>query len=112
MLGDQKRARVARGLLEMRAARRAAFPAELFDEHAWDILLHLFSSMVDNQTITRSALIEKAGVSYGVGSRWLNHLVEIGQVQAAGSGDDEALTIDAVEGMRTFLDRVHGIDFG
>jgi hypothetical protein len=109
MLGDQRRGVTAQGLLEMRAKRKRCFPLELFDEHAWDILLHLFISHVSNEIVSEAALIQMSDTSHGVGIRWLNHLVESGQIERRQDGGDVALTVDAVSAMREFLDLAHEI---
>lgn len=68
------------------------------------MLLQLFVSLADNQTMTESILVHDAGVSVGAGQRWIAHLVKDGQVVSRESGEDVALTSKAIERMRRFLD--------
>ena len=91
-------------ILAVRKMRCQFFPSEIFDEHAWTMLLQLFVSLADNQTVKESALIKAASVSVGAGQRWIAHMVKDGQVVSRESGDDVALTCEAIERMRTFLD--------
>ncbi len=91
-------------ILAVRQVRCQLFPSEIFDEHAWTMLLQLFVNLADNQTTTENILVHNVGVSVGVGQRWIAHLVKDGQVVSRESGDDVALTGDAIGRMRSFLD--------
>lgn len=82
------------------------FPSELFDEFAWNMMLHLFVGLANNQVMTEVALIEKAGASEHSGRRWIEHLVKDGQVAERRDHDDVVLTTDAIAHLRTFLDDV------
>ena len=104
MIGDQRRLKTARAILAVRKMRCQFFPSEIFDEHAWTMLLQLFVSLADNKTVTESDLTQAAGVSIGVGQRWIAHMVKDGQVVSRESGDDVALTCEAIEHMRKYLD--------
>jgi len=104
MLGDQRRGELARSLLRLRAARRAIFPRELFTEHGWTMLLHLFAAQVANETLSTEKLVGKVEVAAPVGHRWLRHLAADGQVVVGQDGADVTLTEAAANGMRSFLD--------
>lgn len=91
-------------ILVVRDKRLRLFPAEIFDEYAWTMLLHLFVSMADNLTMTEQRLIELTGVSKESGRRWIAHLVADDQITARSDGDDVILSSGAVERMRTFLE--------
>lgn len=111
MLGDQRRGDLARNLLRVRRARTASFPSALFDEYAWNMLLNLFVGLTENETISEADLIERSSVGVTIGRRWINHLVSDGQIEARHDGEDVALTADAIQNMRTFLDKaeeIHG----
>ena len=105
MYGDQRRGQIAKNLIDVRALRKSSFPSELFDEHAWNMLLQLFSALTDNETVSESDLILRAGATPSFGRRWIMHLVKDGQIEAREDGDDVALTAGAIDRMRTFLDR-------
>lgn len=82
------------------------FPSELFDEFAWNMMLHLFVGLANNELMTERALIEKAGASENAGRRWIEHLVKDGQVAERHDDDDVILTTDAINQLRIFLDEV------
>ena len=109
MLGDQRRGDIARNLLRVRAERTASFPSELFDEHAWNMLLNTYVALTENRTVSEADLIQRSSVSEAIGRRWISHLVKDGQIEARGDGEDVALTPSAVDNMRMFLDRAHVI---
>ena len=106
MTGDQARGEAAQCILDVRALRKVMFPSELFDEFAWNMMLHLFVGLANNQVMTERALIEKAGASENSGRRWIEHLVKDGQVAERRDHDDVVLTTDAIAHLRTFLDDV------
>ncbi len=109
MQGDRHRGEIARNLLTVRAMREACFPSELFDEHAWTILLHLFHALVDNEKVSEEDLIHRANVSTNAGRRWLAHLVDDGQIESREDGDDVAMTATATAAMRAFLDKAETV---
>jgi len=82
------------------------FPSELFDEFAWNMMLHLFVGLANNEVMTERALIEKAGASESSGRRWIEHLVKDGQVAGRHDDDDVVLTTEAITHLRKFLDEV------
>ncbi|RZL18156.1 MAG: hypothetical protein EOP64_12875 [Sphingomonas sp.] len=82
------------------------FPSELFDEFAWNMMLHLFVGLANNELMTERALIEKAGASENAGRRWIEHLVKDGQVAERRDDDDVILTTGAITQLRIFLDEV------
>ena len=106
MIGDQARGEAAQCILDVRSLRKVMFPSELFDEFAWNMMLYLFVGLANNQVMTESALIEKAGASEHSGRRWIEHLVKDGQVAERRGHDDVVLTADAIAHLRTFLDHV------
>jgi hypothetical protein len=109
MTGDQERRDAAENLLKMRARRKEYFPNELFDECAWTILLILFVSLADDQAVSETDLLASAGISVGAGRRWLNHLVQDGQVEQRNDGGNVILSDTAVAAMRGFLDQQRAV---
>lgn len=67
-----------RELLLDRARQKSIFPAEIFADPAWDILLHLYASHLDQQRETMTGIICLAGVPATTGLRWVHKLVEVG----------------------------------
>ena len=70
-------ARVRRVLVD-RARRNRIFPAELFADPAWDILLHLYSSHLAQQRETITGIISLSGLPATTGLRWVHKLVDEG----------------------------------
>ena len=100
---------MAKDLIRIRAMRKEAFPSEMFAEHAWDMLLQLFSALSDNEIVSESDLILRAGATTSFGRRWIMYLVKDSQIEARADCDDVALTADAITRMRTFLDRADAV---
>ena len=106
MIGDKQRCDTARAAIELRRLRCEKFPSEIFDEHAWNLLLHTFVADVDNNLVSSEVLFDKSGMSEAVGRRWLAHLVKDGQIESHGDGNDIHLTARSIAAMRDYLDRV------
>jgi hypothetical protein len=104
MIGDQDRGDAAQCILDVRSLRKVMFPSELFDEFAWNMMLHLFVGLANNQVMTERDLIEKAGTGENSGRRWIEHLVKDGQIAERHDDDDVVLTTDAITQLRRFLD--------
>lgn len=88
----------------MREMRCRIFPADIFDEHAWTMLLQLFVSLADNKVMTEDRLIALSGVSRESGRLWIKHLVVDDQIVTRLDGDDVVLTAKSIARMRKFLD--------
>lgn len=104
MLGNRTRGITAQNLLHVRAAREKHFPVGMFDEHAWNMLLHLFVALVDNQVMGEARLIELASATTSVGRRWLAFLHDREQIKDRDDGEDIILTENGIREMRRFLD--------
>ena len=89
--------------MALREFRAKKFPRELFDEHAWTMLLLLFVGLVNNEVVTEQSLIEQTNVTPSAGRRWIAHLVNDGQLTLRNEGD-VVLTHSATEALRAFLD--------
>lgn len=91
-------------LLKARQRRASLFPAELFDEYAWEFLIALYIIRDRPEGISRDDLYEMVGCNARVGQRWIDHLEEKHQVERQGEMirlHDDALTpmITYLEGM-------------
>jgi hypothetical protein len=73
---DARLAVKVRRLLIDRERRKNIFPAELFADPAWDILLNLYASHLEQHRETITGLISLAGVPTTTGLRWLHKLVD------------------------------------
>ena len=109
MIGDKERCDTARAAIELRRLRCEKFPSEIFDEYAWNLLLHTFIAHVDNDLVSSEMLFDKSGMSEKVGRRWLDHLVKDGQIESHSDGDDIHLTAQSITAMRDYLDCVRSV---
>lgn len=110
---DSDSARTAENLMLVRSLRADVFPSEIFDEHAWNMMLRLFVAQARNHAVTESDLIALTGTPREVGQRWLAHLVADTQVEPYTEGGVLALTRPAFTRMEGFLrkaSRVHKTD--
>lgn len=65
---------MARRLLAQRMARFDHFPAELFHEPAWDMLLALFVAHEEGRTMNVKTLVASAHAPVTTSQRWIDHL--------------------------------------
>ena len=65
---------IARRLLAQRAARLDHFPAELFHEPAWDMLLALYVASEERQTMNVKTLVATTNAPVTTSQRWIDHL--------------------------------------
>ena len=93
-----------------RRVRDASFPAALFGEPAWDMLLALFIAGEQEQTMTITQTWAAGGVGAGTGSRVVERLEEQGLVsrhRAAGRKVQYlTLTASAREQMISYLEQI------
>lgn len=65
---------LAKHLLAQRQARFDHFPAELFHEPAWDMLLALFVAHEERRTMNVKTLVGSAHAPVTTSQRWIDHL--------------------------------------
>ncbi|WP_271299809.1 hypothetical protein [Sphingomonas sp. CV7422] len=65
---------LAKQLLAQRLARFDHFPAELFHEPAWDMLLALFVAHEERRTMNVKTLVGSASAPVTTSQRWIDHL--------------------------------------
>jgi len=65
---------LAKQLLAQRVARFDHFPAELFHEPAWDMLLALFVAQEERRTMNVKTLVGSAHAPVTTSQRWIDHL--------------------------------------
>lgn len=106
MTSDLKRAQAARKILDDREERYVLFPSDIFDEYAWNMLLHLFVAFASNEVVPETSLIKAVHTSRNIGQRWLYQLAKDNQVRDRASGDDVSLTDEAIFKLRSYLDTV------
>jgi DNA-binding MarR family transcriptional regulator len=65
---------LARRLLAQRHVRLDFFPAELFHEPAWDMLLALYIAHEERKTMNVKTLVASANAPVTTSQRWIDHL--------------------------------------
>lgn len=95
MLKLASQARTAKRLLKMRGLRWDYFNGELFDEHAWNMLLLLFIAHAEERGVSSHDLRRDSGASASVGPRWITHLVNSQLIDCAGDGDHALVSLTA-----------------
>lgn len=77
----------------LRALRYGHFPADIFDEYAWDMLLHMYIARLRAQPIYFDNVVNLTSKNTSVGSRWMKHLLS--DRLAVADGERVDLTDDA-----------------
>ena len=96
MIGQDDLALLAMELVRIRRARSENFPADLFSEPAWDLLLELFIADAQGCRLTGGAVSSRSCIHRSVMSRWLRHMTKIGLLIGDGTGNlDDLLTLSA-----------------
>lgn len=75
-----RRCALAQSLIQERTRRFEYFPAELFAEPAWDILLELYAAQMAQQRVTVGQVCEQASIPDTTTLRWLKALDAAGYV--------------------------------
>lgn len=92
---DLNRERLASSALDqyrLRRKRTNHFPAELFAEPAWDILLDLFVAKIRNRNISVTSACIASDVPSTTALRWLNLLEEMNLVRREQHETDSRVT--------------------
>lgn len=80
MPDPNRRQRAVSFIIKSRTDRRKFFPATLFSEPAWDILLKLYAVAVEQRGLSISALARAANVQPSTAARWVDALEKRGLV--------------------------------
>jgi hypothetical protein len=91
----------AADILSIRERRAEHFPSELFDEHAWDLMLYLFVAAHRGGDIHQASLSSMLRVRAAVFERWIKVLVEDSVVEVR--GDHLSLTESSTIKMEALL---------
>lgn len=67
-----------RAIIKTRRLRERFFPAELFSDPAWDMLLDLIAARLENKQVSVSSLCIAAAVPTTTGLRWIRTLCDSG----------------------------------
>ncbi len=79
---------VVRGLVRARRARERYFPADIFADPAWDMLLDLTAARAEGQPVSVSSLCIAACVPPTTALRWIRTLCDAGLFERASDPDD------------------------
>lgn len=107
-MDDDELTALARRHIAIRRLRYDEFPSFLFDEYAWDMLLHLFVARAEGRSLDEATLGTLALATPRVWSRWLKHLEEQEHVERRSDGS-VTLSTAAHEDMRRYLVRTADI---
>lgn len=70
-----------RQAIKARRLRDRFIAAGLFEEPAWDMLLHLFASQLEHRRVSVTALTSASYVAPTTALRWIGKMLELGLVQ-------------------------------
>lgn len=99
---------LVRAIQAWRRDRAAIFPAELFSDPAWDILLELYALHLEQQRTSVSSVCAASAVPASTALRWITKLEHEGLIVRSEDPLDArrswiALSSDGVDRMRTFF---------
>ncbi|MDR6834056.1 MULTISPECIES: MarR family winged helix-turn-helix transcriptional regulator [unclassified Sphingopyxis] len=96
---DRQRAKAVRRMLRQRRMREQYFPADLFADPAWDMLLDLFAARLERQPVSVSSLCIAAAVPATTALRWIKTMTDAGLfVREADPHDGRRIFIALAEG--------------
>jgi DNA-binding MarR family transcriptional regulator len=75
---DRQRAKAVRRMLRQRRMREQYFPADLFADPAWDMLLDLYAARLERQPVSVSSLCIAAAVPATTALRWIKTMTDAG----------------------------------
>jgi hypothetical protein len=101
---------LVRRLIRLRRDRERHFPAEIFADPAWDMLLDLTASRLEGRRVAVSSLCIAAAVPTTTALRWIRSLSEAGVFERATDTSDArrtwiSLSTTANDGMMAWLRR-------
>lgn len=111
---DKEIAATLRCLINSRSLRNRFFPADIFADPAWDILLDLTRAHLESQDVSVSSVCIAASVPMSTALRWVRQMTEAGLLQRWTDPRDRrrdliALTEKTRVSMMEFLTIVHGM---
>ena len=103
---DRQRAKAVRRMLRQRRMREQYFPADLFADPAWDMLLDLYAARLERQPVSVSSLCIAAAVPATTALRWIKTMTDAGLfVREADPHDGRRIFIALAEGAHDSLAR-------
>jgi hypothetical protein len=106
---DRQRAKGVRRMLRQRRMREQYFPADLFADPAWDLLLDLYAARLERQPVSVSSLCIAAAVPATTALRWIKTMTDAGLFLREADPDDGrrifiALAEGAFEAMARYFE--------
>lgn len=96
---DRQRAKAVRHMLRQRRMREQYFPADLFADPAWDMLLDLYAARLERQPVSVSSLCIAAAVPATTALRWIKTMTDAGLfLREADPNDGRRIFIALAEG--------------
>jgi DNA-binding MarR family transcriptional regulator len=96
---DRQRAKAVRRMLRQRRMREQYFPADLFADPAWDMLLDLYAARLERQPVSVSSLCIAAAVPATTALRWIKTMTDAGLfAREADPNDGRRIFIALAEG--------------
>lgn len=96
---DRQRAKQVRRMLRQRRMREQYFPADLFADPAWDMLLDLYAARLERQPVSVSSLCIAAAVPATTALRWIKTMTDAGLfLREADPHDGRRIFIALAEG--------------
>jgi DNA-binding MarR family transcriptional regulator len=96
---DRQRAKAVRRMLRQRRMREQYFPADLFADPAWDMLLDLYAARLERQPVSVSSLCIAAAVPATTALRWIKTMTDAGLfLREADPHDGRRIFIALAEG--------------
>lgn len=77
-----------RAMLKRRRDRERYFPAELFSDPAWDMLLDLTAARLEKRSVSVSSLCIAAAVPTTTALRWIRNLCDVGMFERTTDPED------------------------
>lgn len=103
---DRQRAKMVRRMLRQRRMREQYFPADLFADPAWDMLLDLYAARLERQPVSVSSLCIAAAVPATTALRWIKTMTDAGLfLREADPHDGRRIFIALAEGAGDALAR-------
>jgi len=65
---------MAKTQVALRALRYGHFPADIFDEYAWDMMLHMYIAHLRKQVMYVDNIVNLTSKNKMIGDRWISHL--------------------------------------
>ncbi|WP_447759844.1 hypothetical protein [Sphingopyxis panaciterrae] len=102
---ERQRAKQVRRMLRQRRMREQYFPADMFADPAWDMLLDLYAARLERQPVSVSSLCIAAAVPATTALRWIKTMTDAGIfLREADPHDGRRIFIGLADGAATGME--------